>query len=738
MQAPAEATNPDLGTWLERILPILRVKQEAGFLGIGSFQRVVALFKDKVVLGRTHEPFPVADASLTPDNLEEELRLRLRGHREIPLVSVTSVVVEMPVMGQKICRFRLISPAGTFRFVTLRREEENFSLGLQGLLGDRVILERRVRFHNWGALALLVMLAIAVGLAWVYYPTLPGGAAFLGLIVMCACLPSFLLLTYMVLELVPGRPPLEKQAVPKPRLQIDKSHRTPFRSPVLGWTIKILAGVWVLTSFCCYPQLGLLILAHRLGLNLGSVGGIVLTFAVTYLSPFLGLLCLYWGYQLSQTRPEYIRKRDARRPILFLRSFLDDRKTDLNSSSTLAYLLGVKASYTFPAPWKYLFRIHPIRIIRVMFGSVDDTTEEQLGRYFCKRGPFVAIGKPGERFATPGASRIYVSDESWRKTVEELLVESQVVVLQPAKTEGIWWEIQKAAALIEPQRLLLCLVNFSRRQDDYEAFRLKAEEYLPCPLPRWLGCTAAVCFMYFDRDWTPRVQILDHLNAMAWPWVGSTADLNYTLQPFIQGLESDASQPPAPLKKHREVAVAFCLYIIFPFLYFWYMGIARPNLPAKISPASRDPIFLPDGKTTYTGRVLPYRITLDRPWVQRPEGKNADLHFVASDQGELIVLAGKAQQDLSDFPDQFVDALRKETKASVVLLRNQSVQVRAKPWTDLLLEIKVPNQPLHVHVRTYSGYEGTFILRLTSLASDKQFGDSAAQAMDSFQLPSPP
>jgi hypothetical protein len=490
MQVVSETTNAT-ETWLEKILPVLRARRLRGLFGLGSGQAVVALFKDKIVLGRTRKPLPIGDAEATPEELEGQLCGQLRRRRVIPLASVSAVAVERPrFLSPNLCRFRLTAPSGAFRFVIFRREVGNFLRALQGLLGDRVVLERRVRFHTWAgtAIALFLLLGMAVGLAAWLCPIslfeelgLEGWAP----IALLLCLsPLFLfILAYIFLAHYPGKQLQPGGSAPKPRSKGDLSRRSPFRSRVLGWTVKALAAAWLLALWFCRAQILQIALmtASRLGLDGQDPWFFLGAQLALWLSIPPALLLLYMGYLLSLNRPDYVRKSDARPPILYLRSFLDDRKTDLHNPSLLAEFLGVQSFSNLPLPWRYILLFHPIRIIRLFFGIAVDTSEEQLGAYFRKFGPFVAIGKPGERFATSGASRMYVSNETWQQTVMDLLAESQIVVLQPAKTEGIWWEVQKTAAAVEPQRLLICLVNFYRRQDDYETFRLKIDDSCRAP-----------------------------------------------------------------------------------------------------------------------------------------------------------------------------------------------------------------------------------------------------------------
>jgi hypothetical protein len=56
-----------------------------------------------------------------------------------------------------------------------------------------------------------------------------------------------------------------------------------------------------------------------------------------------------------------------------------------------------------------------------------------------KIGPFVAIGRPGERLPQLGAIRLYVADPEWQEMVTRLMSEAALVVLRagfPAASGG--------------------------------------------------------------------------------------------------------------------------------------------------------------------------------------------------------------------------------------------------------------------------------------------------------------
>jgi hypothetical protein len=109
---------------------------------------------------------------------------------------------------------------------------------------------------------------------------------------------------------------------------------------------------------------------------------------------------------------------DKRPPILFLRSFNDE---------DMALPKQKESRSINPQVWQHLgiaiILLVP-RFIRFLMGRETTRLEEHLGWFFRERGPFVAIGKPGDRIITPGAARAYLGKEDWRVFVDELMVRS--------------------------------------------------------------------------------------------------------------------------------------------------------------------------------------------------------------------------------------------------------------------------------------------------------------------------
>jgi hypothetical protein len=236
---------------------------------------------------------------------------------------------------------------------------------------------------------------------------------------------------------------------------------------------------------------------------------------------------------LWQRDPEKVSGKKGGQTTLYLRSFLDDRQTTLTPGTWLSSFMGVDPpvfeieEYSelplFDVLRRGLILVsnhHPLRLLRLLFNRQQDSSEEQIGHFLAKYGAFVAIGKPGERFATTGASRMYVGNDEWQKVVHELMDESQIVLLQPAATEGIWWEVGQSIQRVAPERLVFCMVNYRRRQNDYESFRERLKSLLPpgASVPKAVGCHPAIAFLRFDQHWNAIELPLLYYPRPIWPF----------------------------------------------------------------------------------------------------------------------------------------------------------------------------------------------------------------------------
>lgn len=130
------------------------------------------------------------------------------------------------------------------------------------------------------------------------------------------------------------------------------------------------------------------------------------------------------NHRLGRKKKSTLKKEDIQGPfILYLRSFIDDATTR-KSTNTLS----------------------------------DITSEEEaLVEALSDIAPVYAIGDPKDDKSPLGASRLYVSDDEWKNTVEYLAQRAQVVVLRLGRTDSFWWEVRMALSKIDKQKILFVI-----------------------------------------------------------------------------------------------------------------------------------------------------------------------------------------------------------------------------------------------------------------------------------------
>ena len=190
---------------------------------------------------------------------------------------------------------------------------------------------------------------------------------------------------------------------------------------------------------------------------------------------FGGILMINRGRKFSLKSADELLAMDQRPPVIYLRSFKDDKKA---------------AAPAVLTNWLAFF-----------------TEEEQLVHVLNDFGPCVAIGQPGEQLPDLGASRMYLADDEWQDKVREFLVKSNLVVLRAGTTPNFFWEVEQSAKTGRPENLIV-LVPMTRKQ--YNQFRDRANPYFPRPLPNYIGsflpghrAGTLQGYIYFEEDWTP-------------------------------------------------------------------------------------------------------------------------------------------------------------------------------------------------------------------------------------------
>jgi len=198
----------------------------------------------------------------------------------------------------------------------------------------------------------------------------------------------------------------------------------------------VTAGHFSVLNYFSFTQVIILVLASWLLVRKGSK-------TILQVTNKLGTGTYVTGMKLAAARAEDILEKDTRPPVLYLRSFLDDR---------------------------------------IDTGHVVRKSQEQaLASVFNHIGPFIAIGDPGDPLPELGAARLYVGKE-WKEVVEDLINRARLVVLRAGPTPGFWWEFEHVIRTSPPEKILV-LIPFGRVE--YEAFSQRANAFLPHPLPEY-------------------------------------------------------------------------------------------------------------------------------------------------------------------------------------------------------------------------------------------------------------
>lgn len=143
------------------------------------------------------------------------------------------------------------------------------------------------------------------------------------------------------------------------------------------------------------------------------------------------------------------------------------------------------------------------------------TDEEQLADVLRPFGDLIAIGRPGEPLPIPGATRMYATDSEWKSVVLERMRSAPLVVIRAGTGEGLLWELGQAILNLNPENVLILVLDISVKE--YAAFvdQVKAHFGLSLPAIQPYGLIRAVIdyrenpskvrsgFISFSSGWIP-------------------------------------------------------------------------------------------------------------------------------------------------------------------------------------------------------------------------------------------
>jgi hypothetical protein len=138
----------------------------------------------------------------------------------------------------------------------------------------------------------------------------------------------------------------------------------------------------------------------------------------------IGYFFLQPGAKHRQKDARTALEQDARPPVLYLRSFMDD-EADSQDTPPMINPLGKMIS------------------------------DEQLLVDALKAvGPVICLGRQGEELPPLGAHRQYVADDHWQTTIQTAMQVASLVCFRLNTTPNLLWELREARRLVTPHRLL--------------------------------------------------------------------------------------------------------------------------------------------------------------------------------------------------------------------------------------------------------------------------------------------
>lgn len=230
---------------------------------------------------------------------------------------------------------------------------------------------------------------------------------------------------------------------------------------------------------------------------------------------FISLYLIFFGKRLLTVTTRNMFNENFKQPILYLRPFYIDNY------------------YT--------------RSITTLFIPIPIITEEMVFvKILQDKGAVIAIGKPGEKYSSLGASRLYVSHEHWHENVLELIEKSQFIMLVVGYTEGVIWELNTILQKIPPKKLLLYFpLNKYSLKDREKYWNLFIDAYkkfasnITIMFPNTIG---DIVFFRFDENWQPISYQINQKTTwigrwFQWTFLGviikSLTDLEYTKESHL-------------------------------------------------------------------------------------------------------------------------------------------------------------------------------------------------------------
>jgi TM2 domain-containing membrane protein YozV len=296
----------------------------------------------------------------------------------------------------------------------------------------------------------------------------------------------------------------------------------------------------------------------------------------------LGMLLVRTGWKYDVRGARDVLFTDTRPPVIYLRSFQDDVRSPVGGAFGM---------------W-----------LKVLMWVLPVSFEQELAAIMNRLGPFVAVGRPGEKLPELGANRFYFRDDEWQVRVAELVRQAQLTVILCGTTANLWWEIDHVLQSATPNRVLLVIPErgkHTRPMEEQLEQRLGFPGALVVDNPDARSPVTSLLFgsggrslgkiVYFARDWQPRVQPITYMQNIR-------ASLAMLRRPFsVYGAPLEAAftavfttldLPWTPAGPSRTIAIVLAATVGYVGGHHWYLGDHRRALKYALFFWTMVPILL--------------------------------------------------------------------------------------------------------------------------------------------------
>jgi hypothetical protein len=217
------------------------------------------------------------------------------------------------------------------------------------------------------------------------------------------------------------------------------------------------------------------------GSQAAAVGTGILWTGIVLLA--IGAIIARRARRLTAVDAHRLMRQDSRPPVLYLRSFRDDKL------KLLAATLGRPS---------FIERFTPRRF---------DPFEEVIARHLAGTGPVIALNPPGTKLAPLGAARETLDSDGWQTTISDWMSQAALIVLiiPPAMvTDGLTWELDAISASQHWAKTLILIppVPADALSERWQAFRDAYGTHWPFNAPLTLDGPGPLALTFGDGQWT--------------------------------------------------------------------------------------------------------------------------------------------------------------------------------------------------------------------------------------------